>query len=53
MFLIYINDLPNSNLKTVGRLFADDTNLTYADNDPDKLISMLNDGLKTFQNWLN
>ena len=51
--LIYINDLPNSNLKTDGRLFADDTNLTKADNDPEKLISILNDDLKTLQNWLN
>ena len=53
LFLIYINDIPNSNLKTDGRLFADDTNLTYADNDPNKLISVLNDNLKTLQNWLN
>ena len=50
LFLIYINDLPNSNLKTDGRLFADGTNLTYADNDPDKLISVLNDDLKTLPN---
>ena len=50
LFLIYINDLPNGNLKTDGRLFADDTNLTYADNDTDKLISVLNDDLKTLQN---
>ena len=50
LFLIYINDLPNSNLKTDGRLFADDTNLTYADSDPDKLISVPNDDLKTLKN---
>ena len=31
-------------------LYADDTNLTYADHDPDKLISVLNDDLKTLQN---
>jgi hypothetical protein len=36
-----------------GRLFADDTNLTFADSNPDKLISVLNDDLKTLQNWLN
>ncbi len=34
LFLIYINDLPNSELVSDGRLFADDTNLTFADSDP-------------------
>ena len=53
LFLIYINDLPNSELISDGRLFADDTNLTFADSNPDKLISVLNDDLKTLQNWLN
>ena len=47
---MYTNDLPCSNLTTDGSLFADDTNLTYADNDPDKLISVLNYDLKTLQN---
>jgi hypothetical protein len=36
-----------------GRVFTDDTNLTFADHHPDKLISVLNDDLKTLQNWLN
>ena len=36
-----------------GRLFADDTNLTFADSSPDKLISVLNDDRNTLQNWLN
>ena len=53
LFLIYINDLPNSELVSDGRLFADDTNLTFTDSNPDKLISVLNDDLKTLQNWLN
>ena len=53
LFLIYINDLPNSELVSDGHLFADDTNLTFADSNPDKLISVLNDDLKTLQNWLN
>ena len=35
-----------------GRLFADDTNLTYTDNDLNKITSVLND-LKIVQNWLN
>ena len=53
LFLIYINDLPNIELASDGRLFADATNLTFADSNPDKLISVLNDDLKTLQNWLN
>ena len=39
--LIYINDLPISELVSDGRLFADDTNLTFADSNADKLISVL------------
>ena len=31
LFLLYINDLPKCQLVSNGRLFADDTNLTYAD----------------------
>ena len=30
LFLIYINDLPNSLLDAVPRMFADDTNLTLS-----------------------
>ncbi len=36
-----------------GCLFADDTNLTYTDNDLNKITSVLNDDLKILQNWLN
>ena len=31
LFLIYINDLPNSEFVSDGRVFTDDTNLTFAD----------------------
>ena len=51
--MTYVNDLPNSELLSNGRLFADDNNLTYADDEPDKLITVLNDDHKTLQNWLN
>ena len=50
LFLIYVNDLPNRKLVSDGHLFADDTNLTFADSNPDKLISVVNDDLKTLQN---
>ena len=53
LFLLYINDLPKCQLVSNGRLFADDTNLTYADDDLNKIISVLNDDLKILQNWLN
>ena len=53
LFLLYINDLPKCQLVSSGRLFADDTNLTYADDDLNKIISVLNDDLKILQNWLN
>ena len=33
LFLIYINDIYNSTDKLKFSLFADDTNLLYADND--------------------
>ena len=32
LFLIYINDLPNCLVHSRARMFADDTNLTYASN---------------------
>ena len=53
LFLLYINDLPKCKLISNGRLFADDTNLTYADNGLNKITSDLNDDLRILQNWLN
>ena len=59
LFLLYINDLPKCQLVSNGRLFADDTNLTYADDDLNKfnkiisVLLVLNDDLKILQNWLN
>ena len=41
LFLTYINDLPDCNLMSDCRLFADDTNFTYADKDYTTKFSLL------------
>ena len=53
LFLLYINDLPNYNLISNERLYADDTNLTYANKDPNQHLSVMNNDLITLKNWLN
>ena len=53
LFLLYINDLPNYNLISDERLYADDTNLTYANKDPNQHLSVMNNDLITLKNWLN
>jgi len=53
LFILYINDLPNiidKNCKVV--LYADDTALFYASNDPDKIQTVLNDQMNKVGNWL-
>ena len=42
LFLIYVNDISNSSNKLQFYLFADDTNLMYADKDLKILESILN-----------
>ena len=52
MFIIYINDLPNtySLLKTF--LFADDTSLFYFHKDPNQLVCVMNCELSKISEWL-
>ena len=53
LFILYINDLTSvidEKCKVV--LYADDTALFYASNDPDELESVLNDQLNKVGNWL-
>ena len=52
LFLIYINDLPNCLNFASPRMFADDTNVTYATNSTVELQNVLNDELKSLQKWL-
>ena len=53
LFLIYINDLPDCNLMSDCRLFADDTNLTYADKDYNQVFSAINSDLNILKSWLD
>ena len=52
LFLIYINDICNSTNVLKMFLFADDTNLLYADKNFKKLEIVLNTELKKLSNWL-
>ena len=53
LFLIYINDIYNSSEKLSFYLFADDTNLLYADKDLKSLESVINIELQKVCDWLN
>ena len=53
LFLIYINDIYNSSKKLSFYLFADDTNLLYADKDLNSLESVTNIKLQKVCDWLN
>ena len=53
LFLLYINDLPNSNLVSKVRMYADDTRLTYVPSSPGDLSHSMNHDLTSVQEWLN
>ena len=53
LFLIYINDFHNSSEKFSFCLFADDTNLLYADKNLKSLEKAVNNGLVRVSDWLN
>ena len=52
LFLLYINDLPNCLSNSQPRMYADDTHLTYADNDICPLEASLNQDLSNINRWL-
>ena len=53
LFLLYTNDLPNCNLLSDVRMYADDTNLTFASEDPNELFSSLTHDLGNLKQWLD
>ena len=52
LFLIYINDLPNISKLLDFYLFADDTNIYYEADTPERLELVLNKELKHLHTWL-
>ena len=52
LFLIYINDLPNCLTHFQTRMYADDTNLTFASNNVDDIDYKLNQDLDNVNKWL-
>ena len=53
LFLIYINDLPNCLAYSRARMFADDTNLTYASNNIYDINNKFNEDLANVAEWLS
>ena len=49
---VYINDLPNCLSDSQPRMYADDTRLTYADNDICSIEASLNQDLSNIKRWL-
>ena len=45
LFLLYINDLPESSKKLIFRIFAGDTNIFYSSKDPEQLQRAINEEL--------
>ena len=52
LFLIYINDLPNISQIFNFYLFADDTNIYFEAESPEKLERIINKELKELHTWL-
>jgi len=53
LFLMFINDIPNSSQKLNFVLYADDTNMLYADKHPKSLEETVNKELKNVCKWLH
>ena len=53
LFLIYINDLPNSLQYSSARMFADDTTLTASGKSISELQDTINHDLANVKQWLS
>ena len=53
LFILYINDLPNCLIHSQSRMYADDTSLSYADQDPNSVETCLNQDLDKISIWLS
>ena len=53
LFLIYINDLPNSSKISTFFLFADDTNIYFESDDLTRLTEKINKELNKVKSWLD
>ena len=52
LFLLHVNDLPNTSSLLTFHLFADDTNIYYSCNNGDDLESKLHHELKIVAEWM-
>ena len=52
LFLLYVNDLPNTSSLLTFRLFADDTNLYFSSKNPSYLEANVNHELKSVPEWM-
>ena len=52
LFLVYINDLPNCLTSASPRIFADDTNITFAASTKADLENAVNLEPRNLQRWL-
>ena len=52
LFLIYINDLPNSSKNTLPDMFADDTEIMTSNSDFNKITNNLNEDPEHISNWM-
>src|SRR6266516_6611094 len=53
LFLLYINDLPNSVRQSQAKVFADDSNLFVIDDNLEKLYDKTNSELSSRSRWIS
>ena len=52
-FLLFINGLPNVSKKLKFYIFANDTNIYYESECPEKLVKKLNTEMRSVKRWLD